>query len=126
MLALVRALELPPEELLVFGSGPMLAHGLIDHVGDVDLVAWGAAWAEASRRGPVAAAPGGDRRVRLGAVDLFDGWMGTDLAALRERAERLHGLWWASLADVLEFKARLDRPKDAPHLRLLRARLAER
>ena len=122
-LELVRALELPTEGWAVFGSGPMLAHGLVPDVGDLDLVATGGAWARALELGPAETGPGGDRVVRLGRVELFDGWMGLELGALLERAGVLHGLPWASLRDVLEFKERLGRPKDAEHLRLLRAHL---
>ena len=123
VLAEVRALELPGAGWAVFGSGPMLAHGLIPDVGDLDLVATGAAWARALELGPAETGPGGDRVVRLGRIELFDGWMGLELGALLERAELLYGLRWASLRDVLEFKERLERPKDAEHLRLLRAHL---
>jgi hypothetical protein len=118
----VKGLNLPPDDFLIYGSGPMLAHGLIETVSDVDLVARGAAWRLARRLGAVEDAPGGDRVVRLEAVDIFDGWLGVELTDLWGRREWLHDLPWASLGDVLEYKQRLNRPKDALHLQLLRQR----
>lgn len=115
----VAGLALPPADTLLFGSAPMLLHGLLDEVGDIDLVVRGAAWERACRLGAVRRAPGGDRVVEVGAVALFDGWLGEDLDALFARAEEHDGLLVASLADVTAYKRRLDRPKDRLHLRLL-------
>jgi hypothetical protein len=122
--ARVLALRLPPEDLLIHGSGPLLAHGLIQTVNDVDIVAAGAAWAKAQDLGPVERAPGGDPVVRLGDVDVFGGWLGEPASELLTRREWVDGLPVASLPDVLAFKRRLNRPKDAAHIRLLEAHLA--
>ena len=40
----LRAMELPPGTYAVFGSGPLAAHGLIDDIGDLDVVVRDDAW----------------------------------------------------------------------------------
>ena len=44
LLGRLRALELPAEDYAVFGSGPLAVRGLIEHIGDLDVVARGPAW----------------------------------------------------------------------------------
>ena len=38
-------------DFVIFGSAPLLAHGLRQHVRDLDVVARGTAWRRASRHG---------------------------------------------------------------------------
>lgn len=120
----LRALALPAGHYAVHASGVLLAHGLIDEANDLDVVARGPAWERAcalgvDRRGRtdrvVAAAPG---------IEIFDGWMGEDLDALLAASRWVGGLPCVPLEAVLAFKVRMGRPKDAPHIALLRAHLA--
>lgn len=117
----VRALELPPRDYAIFGSGPLVARGLIELKNDVDIVARGPAWKKAEALGPVAVGHHGDAVVRLhdGKVEIFAGWMGTDIDGIIDRAELIEGLPFASLGDVLAFKRALGRPKDLEHIRLI-------
>ena len=113
-------LQLPPQDYAVFGSGPLLAHGLVEHVGDVDLLARGSAWTKATTLGSLETAPDGDHVVRLAdGIDVFDGWLDMDRDAIIDRAVKLGGLPYASLHDVLAFKRKLNRPKDVEHVRRL-------
>ena len=117
---MVRALELPRNEYVVFGSAPLLAHGLITSIGDIDLLATGAAWQKAQTLASVETAPGGDLIVQLTPeVAVFDGWLGLDTDAIISRAEVWDGLPLAQLADVAAYKRLLNRPKDRAHLELL-------
>jgi hypothetical protein len=124
----VRELALPDGDWVIAGSAPLLAHGLIEAVNDIDIVARGAAWARACALGDAQPGEHGDRRVRLcgGAVEVFDGWslMPWSADQLIGEAQRLEGLPFMPLQRVLEFKRRLARPKDAAHIRLLEAHLA--
>lgn len=122
--AAVAALALPDGDWALCGSAPLLAHGLVDRIGDVDVLARGAAWARALELGParrrrrdrvVAAAPG---------VEVFDGWLGMDRDGMIDGAERLHGLPFVRLEHVLAYKRRLDRPKDRAHSARIEAWLA--
>ena len=110
---MVRALELPQNEYVVFGSAPLLAHGLVTDIGDIDLLATGAAWQKAQKLALPKTAPGGDLIVQLTPeVAIFDGWLGLDTDAVIRRAEMWDGLPLAQLADVAAYKRLLDRPKD--------------
>lgn len=116
----VRALDLPVGEYAVFGSARLLAHGLIDRVSDLDLLARGAAWAHAQTLGQVAQAPQGDLFVRLPHdIDIFNGWLGLEVDAIIARAVLTDGLPIAHLDDVAHYKRLLGRPKDLAHLRLM-------
>ncbi len=121
----LRAIGLPEGDYAVFGSGPLAARGLIGELGDLDVVARGAAWARAVELGPAREAPGGDPVVRLGGgqIEVFGGWLGWDVDALIGRAEVIGGLPFARLEDVLAFKLSYGRPKDLAHARVIREHL---
>lgn len=120
------ALGLPVGHYAVHASGVMLAHGLIDEAGDLDLVARGPAWERAQALGTVHA--GRWDRVVLVApgIEVFDGWMGVDVDALIAAATWVGGLPCVPLEEVLAFKERLNREKDRAHVTLLRAHLGLR
>lgn len=123
--ASVAAAGLGGDDCLLFGSVPMVAHGLVDEVGDVDVVARGDAWERTIATAAPKPALLGDLVVRLpGGIEVFDGWHGSPAGLFFDRAARVDGLLVASLSDVLAFKLALGRPKDAPHIALLRAALA--
>lgn len=123
----VRALALPAGDHAVFGSAPLLAHGLIEEVGDVDLLAVRAAWAQVCSSRPPTRAPGGDEVVRLArGIEVDHGWFGLNVDAIIRRAEVWDGLPIARLEDVAVSKRLLDRPKDQAHLELLEAYWAKR
>lgn len=120
----VSAVKLPPQDYAIFGSGPLLAHGLVTHIGDIDILARGSAWLRATKLGRVETAPSGDRVVRLAAdIDIFDGWLGMAEDAVIDRAVLIDGLPYADLRDVLAFKKKLSRPKDEEHIRVLEGHL---
>jgi hypothetical protein len=116
-------LALPAGEYALHGSGPLLAHGLVDSVGDLDVVARGAAWARALELGrPV---PGRqDLVVALpGDLEVWSGWLDEDVDELIDGAETVAGLPCVRLERVLAFKEALGRPKDRHHIELLRRHL---
>ena len=121
----LRAVGLPEGDYAVFGSGPLAARGLIREIGDLDVVARGAAWERAKALGPSSFAPGGDPVVRLGGgdIEVFGGWLGWDVDALIDRAEVVGELSFARLEDVLAFKLSYGRPKDLAHARLIEEHL---
>ena len=121
----LKALGLPKGDYAVFGSGPLAARGLIREIGDLDVVARGAAWGRAKELGSARRAPGGDPVVRLGGgdIEVFGGWLGWDVDALVDRAEVVGGLPFAQLEDVLAFKLSHGRPKDLAHARLIEEHL---
>ena len=124
---MVRALELPLGEYVIFGSAPMLAYGLVSEVGDIDLLATGSAWQKAQKLAPPKTAPGGDRIIQLTPeLAVFDGWLGLNVSAVISRAEVWDGLPLAQLIDVAAYKRLLNRPKDSAHLELLEPYLARK
>ena len=103
----------------------MLAHGLIDGVNDIDILARGTAWDKALEITPSEQAPSGDKVIQLpNRIDIFDGWMTFDKEAIIRNATLIGGLPYADLRDVLDFKQYLNRPKDKRHIALLETHLA--
>ncbi|MER7566457.1 hypothetical protein ABTZ93_26310 [Streptomyces sp. NPDC097941] len=122
------SLNLPPKDYVIAGSGPLLAHGLRHAIGDLDLVARGAAWKLA--RGladPVIAPSGCGHLVSLfqGSIEIFDRWLpGTsEPDAMIDGAEWIQGIPFSSLSEVLAWKERLNRAKDQEDIRLIRRHL---
>lgn len=123
----MRALGLPLDAYAVFGSAPLLAHGLVAEVGDMDILAVGSAWQIARELASPTRASGGDWVVRVGPdLEIYSGWLGLDVNAIICRAELTDGLPVARLEDVAAYKRLLNRPKDRLHLSLIAAHLARR
>jgi hypothetical protein len=122
---LVSSLNLPAGDFALHGSAPILAHGLVDEVNDVDIVARGRAWKRATELAPVVAGRQDDVVRPLPRVEIFDGWLGDDADTLIDQATMVNGLPCVTLAAVLAFKRRLRRTKDAEHIRLIERYLAE-
>jgi hypothetical protein len=71
------SLQLPNEDFAIFGSGLMLAFGLQDSIPDLDVIARGAAWEQATTLAdPHPAKSGEGRVVRLfkDDIEIFDKW----------------------------------------------------
>ncbi|HEY0932993.1 MAG TPA: hypothetical protein VGD91_04535 [Trebonia sp.] len=114
---LVTALDLDRRDFVIFGSGPLLAHGLRSGVRDLDIVARGTAWQRVSAcgypgTGSVTGAPLAlfwDGLIQFSREWITGDWDADDLIG---RAESIQGWPFAPLADVLAYKQLLLRPKD--------------
>ena len=111
----------------MFGSGPLLVRGWINHAGDLDVLARGVAWEHALRVGHV-------RRLEPEGVDIVDVaenvTVGTEWAigafstdALIDEAEVIDGVPCVRLEHVIAYKRIADRPKDRLHLAVIAERL---
>jgi hypothetical protein len=119
----VSTLKLPANDYVLFGSLPLLAHKLIESVNDVDILARASAWQHAQTFAKAELAPMGEWRVSLGDIEIYNAWLGMDVNRIIDRAVFISGLPYADLRDVLEFKQKLNRPKDAEHIRRIQAYL---
>jgi len=122
------SLDLAPGDYVVAGSGPLLAHGLRKTVGDLDIVARGAAWKTAvSLADPVAAPSGYGRMVPLfdGCLEVFDRWLpgSAETDDLIAAAEFIQGIPFCPLREVAGWKARSNRQKDREDLVLIQGYL---
>jgi hypothetical protein len=118
------ALDLDRNDFVIFGSAPLLAHGLRQSIRDLDIVARGAAWRRASELGvPAVGMISGGPAVHLcgGRIQVSQKWISTcwDTDDLIDRAEIIQGLRFAPLADVLAYKCILMRPKDIVDIQAL-------
>ena len=118
------AFDLDRDDFVIFGSAPLLAHGLRRSIRDLDIVARGAAWRRASELGvPAVGTISGDPVVHLcgGQIQVSQGWIAKawNTDDLIDRAEIVQGLRFARLADVLAYKQILMRPKDIADIQAL-------
>lgn len=122
---LIRALtglRLPTTDYVVFGSGPLLAHGLRTQLGDLDVVARGHAWDRLAAHCPPRRAPSGHGYVIPLVIEVADRWLpGFDTDHLISTAEHHDGIPFAPLDAVRASKHATDRPKDRADLALIDA-----
>lgn len=114
---LVTALDLDRRDFVIFGSGPLLAHGLRYGIRDLDIVARGSVWQQVSVHGcrDTGSINGAPLAVFWnGLIQFSQGWISDDWDAddLIGRAENIQGWPFAQLTDVLAYKQMLLRPKD--------------
>jgi len=123
------ALGLPPDDFAVFGSGPMMAHG-IKESRDLDIIARGAAWSLAQALGQQKKGGYGGNKIGLadGLIEIFDSWGpgAWDADELIDTAEVIEGIRFVALQNVLKWKKLMGRPKDAEHIGLIETYLAGR
>lgn len=129
----LRRLSLPdePGTYMVFGSGPLWAHG-IRTPDDLDLIVSESVWDGLIRGGSQAVtAASGSPKIEChgGSIEIFRDWndgTGIDVTAMMGRAERIDGIWYASLRDVLEWKRKRAKSKDAIDILLIEKHLSTR
>ncbi|MGW3565236.1 hypothetical protein ACWDSL_15380 [Streptomyces sp. NPDC000941] len=116
------SLDLPANDFLVAGSGPMLAHGIRSNVGDLDIVARGPAWKKALRLGTPLPAPLGYAEhivLASGDIEVLNGWFDYDINKLIDEGETFNGVRFAPLPRVMEWKSRLNREKDRDDIEVI-------
>lgn len=121
--------DLDPDDYVIAGSGPLLAHGMRAQISDLDVIARGAAWERASALGRRQVAPfGGVTAVYLldGAIEVLDGWFPGHWSVDRliDEADLIEGIRFLSLRLTLEWKRLLGREKDRADIAALERRLA--
>jgi len=128
---LVSELDLDVRDFVIFGSGPLLAHGLRYGIHDLDVVARGPAWQRVLEHGcPGTGSVNGAPMALFwnGLIQFSQGWISADWDTddLIDRAERVQGWPFASLTAVLAYKRILLRPKDYPDIAALRQAVPQR
>ncbi|UWZ36097.1 hypothetical protein Drose_34470 [Dactylosporangium roseum] len=122
LLRMLTGLNLPADDFVVFGSGPLLAHGLRRDLGDLDVVARGEAWRRLARWCQPTPAPSGHGLTISLTLEVADRWLpGWDTDRLIGAAERHAGLPFAPLSAVRASKASTARPKDHNDIALIDA-----
>ncbi len=117
-------MALPAGHYAVFGSGPLLAKGIIDSVNDLDVICTGPAWERACELGDLVPLEGTDVMIvstHEGAITFGTSWAygSFDLADLIATAETIDGLPFVRMEHVIEYKTIAGRSKDLAHLDLI-------
>ena len=125
LLAIVDKFDLNLTDMVIFGSGPLLAKGLRANIHDLDIVARSKTWRLVKRHGERSFGKVNGARIAQfsdGLIQFSAGWVSEEweAAALIDRAEIIQGLPFALLEDVLVYKQYLNRPKDRQDIDRLR------
>lgn len=122
----LRRLSLPPGEFAVFGSGPLAVRGVIDRIGDLDVLCRAKAWETVRGIGRIEYLPEYDVEV----VHMDDGQLSFgnkwgigefDIDELIDTAEMIEDLPFVRLEYVVAYKRLRDSEKDRSHLEALKA-----
>ncbi|MFH1712336.1 MAG: hypothetical protein ABH846_03840 [Patescibacteria group bacterium] len=120
---IVRKLDLPAGDWVIFGSGPLVAHGIRDHAHDVDILARGTAWEAAKKLGVAVQATMRDHAVRIhdDTIEIFDGWSPGewDTDELIDNAVIVDGLPFVQLEQVYKWKKIMGRVKDIKDIKAM-------
>lgn len=116
----LRLLRLDDGDFAVFGSGPLLARGIIETVADLDVIARGAAWQRAVSVGRLIELPEGVSVVSCndGAITIGTTWAygAVNVDHLIDTADMIDGLPFVRLEHVIAYKRLAGRRKDLDHL----------
>jgi hypothetical protein len=129
LLEKLRRLRLDPDHFVIFGSAPLLVHGLRTDVHDLDVLARGSAWerVEASGKQTFGRVTGDPLHGFYGGrIQFSQHWISGDYDtdALIEGAEVVDGLRFARLEEVLSYKVKLGRRKDLRDIEAIERHLA--
>jgi hypothetical protein len=130
--------DFDPEDFLIAGSGRLWAGGITQQLSDLDLLArpGSRTWRRAEELAFMHAPLFGNEPLRVstythdkiarlygGVVEVCQTWLlpGSDTATLLDAAERIDGLKYLPLADVVAYKRMLGRAKDRADLEAIAA-----
>lgn len=124
LFGLLRTMQLPVGDYAIFGSGPLLARGVIAEANDLDVVSRGPAWDRAVAVGEIRRLPEDGAEIVScfgGLVTIGRSWAfgDVDVDDLIDTAEMIGGLPFVRLEHVAAYKRIARRPKDLAHLTLL-------
>lgn len=127
----VKSLDLPLGKYVIFGSGPMEAHGLRQTGSDIDILVTSQLYAELKQQGwPERVDSDGDAFLEQDGFEVTSTWnfghYNPTPEAIISRAEIIQGIPFAPLEDVLSYKRIFDRPKDKKDIKLIERYLASR
>jgi hypothetical protein len=130
----LRGMGLNTADFVIFGSAPLLAHGLRNRVSDLDVVARREVWDYVSQNGCEGRGTRSGDPIWLfhcGKIQFSRNWIRFpehcwDVDDLIDNADIIDGLRFAKVDDVLTYKTLLDRPKDQVDLANLRRHIEKR
>ena len=130
-LAKLISLELSSEDYAVMGGGCLLAHGIIDAINDIDIIARGEAWKKAESLGEITTPQSGKGRViRLfdDKIEVFDSWApgNWNIAELIDTAELIDGVRYVTLENVLKWKEIRRSERDLMHVELIKKYISDK
>ena len=117
--AAFKDLGFPPGTAMIHAGAALVLHGLQDSARDVDIVTNTRGWQHALTLGAPQPARLDEHIEPRPGIEVFSGWLDEDVDGLFARSHSDSGVLYASAADILAFKRRLNRLKDQEHIRIL-------
>ena len=124
------SLKLDRDHFVIFGSGPLLAHGIRTDIKDLDIVARGTALDRSFQQGVLTTGALSGAPIAQfweGKIGISAGWISPEWNADRliEDCDIFDGFRFAKLEYVLAYKRSLKRPKDVKDIFLIECVLNE-
>ena len=118
------SLNLPTDDYAIFGSGPIFAHGIIDLVHDIDIIARGKAWTKTTKLGKSKVLSSGSTVVQFfgDEIEILHDWFPPgkwNIDKLIDTADVIDGIRFVTLKNVLKWKREMSRPKDLKHIKVI-------
>lgn len=110
------ALNLPPDEFVIFGSGPLAVRGWREN-DDIDIVVSPKLWSELITKYPVI----NEKSIKFEKIEIFANWQPWFDSAeeLISGADVIDGLRYANLDNLLSWKQSMGREKDLKDVELI-------
>jgi len=117
----VKRLDLPQQDMAIFGSGPLIIRNIIPFTNDLDIICRGEVWEAVIATGQSQFLPEYDTTIvsmENGAITFGTAWgIGQfDINTLIDTAEVIQGLPFVQLRYVIEYKKIRGLPKDRSHI----------
>lgn len=118
-----------PGPYTVFGSAPLLAHGIINQCEDVDIITTPATFNKMKKQYSTSKTPSGSEKIDIGKgdVEIFMNWT-HDVSPEKviSRSNTINGVNFANLNDVMNWKSKRKKPKDLKHIKLINNYLSQK
>ncbi|HOA47312.1 MAG TPA: zinc ABC transporter substrate-binding protein [Candidatus Pacearchaeota archaeon] len=113
----LRKLDLPDGKYAILGSGPLAVRG-IREARDLDIIVTDDLYKKLQKEYSQ------NDKIKLGKIEIFsaNGWRSKfgDLTKMIKKAEKIQGLRFVCLEDLIEWKTKLGRPKDLEDIKLIK------
>jgi len=115
-------LNLPKDQFVVYGSGPMGIRG-IRKIKDLDLVVSKGLWKKLAEKYP--SEVGNKLRINLGKIEILDKPVVGTVESLIKEADIIGGIRYVKLETLIKLKRKMGREKDFRDIKLIKNYLAK-
>lgn len=118
-----KKLDLPNREYAIYGSGPIVVRGLRE-TGDLDVIVTESLYKKLAKKYGEDEKYQKGRRIKIGNIEIYAVayWEAETekLAQALQNAEKINGLRYVALTDLIDLKKKMGREKDLKDIKLIK------